>query len=227
MRPFQRLPLLNKGHICYNVRMIANFANRASAYLTTEQNRKEIQKFVDIYLDMTKLLYSSDVSENPDFRKLYNVFYKLRFSGSNGHTSGEIYAAYYRLLEAHKQDAEKPSIERVLEELWDLTGKVHLSFGSKLIGTLYPDSAPIWDNNVRILLDIPYKVKPGEDHLALAADAYHVLETRYASFLPTPEAARVIAVFDDAFPNGRDIAAWKKMDFLLWRMGSRKSRDNV
>lgn len=207
--------------------MIANFADRAALYLETEQNRKEIEKFVKIYFAMTELLYGGDISENTEFHRLYNVFYKLRFSGSNGHTSGEIYAAYYRLIEAHKQAGQRPAFEDVLAELWDLTGKVHLSFSSKLIGTLYPDSAPIWDNNVRILLDIPYKVKPGEDHLTLAADAYHTLEARYRAFEPTEEAGRVMQVFDEAFPMGRDIAAWKKIDFLLWRMGSRKSRDTV
>lgn len=212
--------------------MIDHFAKRASAYLMSESNRREIGKFVDIYFSMMRLLADGDISENQEFHKLYNVFYKLRFSGSNGHASGESYAAYYRLIETHKQAGEKPSIEEVLAELWELTGKVHLSFGSKLIGTLYPDSAPIWDNNVRILLDIPYATKPGDSRLALAAEAYRELEARYATFAPvgqplTGEAADVIGAFDAAFPNGKEIPAWKKIDFLLWRMGSRKSRGAV
>ena len=207
--------------------MIDHFADRAAAYLETERNRNEILKFVNIYLAMMELLHGGDISCNPAFHRLYNVFYKLRFSGSNGHTSGEIYSAYYQLIETHKRDGAKPTIEQVLMELWKLTGKVHLSFGSKLIGTLYPDSAPIWDNNVRILLDIPYRVKPHDDPLAIAADAYHALESRYIDFAPTMEAERVMQVFDQAFPIGKDIAPWKKMDFLLWRMGSRKSRNTV
>ena len=212
--------------------MIERFADRASAYLINDANRRESQKFVEIYRSMMRLLFDGDVSENAEFHRLYNVFYKLRFSGGNGRSSREIYAAYYRLIETHKRAAAKPAIEQVLEELWSLTGQIHLSFGSKLIGTLYPESAPIWDNNVRILLDIPYKVRPGDDHLALAAKAYHELEARYHAFLPaggmpTERAARVIAVFDDAFPDAKGIAAWKKIDFLLWRMGSRKSRQTV
>lgn len=207
--------------------MIENFCGRASAYLTEERNRGEIQKYVDIYLAMMTLLHSGDIAENSEFHKLYNIFYKLRFSGGNGRASAEIYAAYYRLIEAHKRENQKPGIERVLTELWELTGKVHLSFASKLIGTLYPESAPVWDNNVRILLEIPYAPKPRGDRMALAIRAYHELEGRYAAFAPTEEAARVVRLFDDAFPNGRDIAAWKKLDFLLWRMGSRRSRDSV
>lgn len=208
--------------------MIERFADRASAYLTDEPNRRQIQKFVDIYLAMMHLLFAGDISENAEFHHLYNVFYKLRFPGGNGHTSGEIYAAYYRLLEAHKHDGAKPPIEQVLAELYDLTGKVHLSFASKLIGTLYPGSAPVWDSNVRILLDIPFPAT-GENRLELAAEAYRALAARYEAFAPADavprgEAARVMEVFDAAFPEGRYIAPWKKIDFLLWRMGSRKSR---
>lgn len=211
----------------YTLPMIEQFSDRAAVYLTSAENRREIQKFVDIYLAMTARLYACDVSADAAFHRLYNIFYKLRFSGCNGHTSGEIYTAYYRLVEAHKREAEKPSIEGVLNELWALTGKTHLSFGSKLIATLYPDTAPVWDNNVRVLLEIPYPAKSNESRLSLAADAYHALEARYAAFAPTAEAARVLALFDAAFPNGREIAPYKKMDFLLWRMGSRRSRDTV
>lgn len=212
--------------------MIERFAERASAYLETDANRAQIRHYLGVYLSMMRLLHTQNVAESAEFHRLYNVFYKLRFSGSNGHTSGEIYEAYYRLIEAHKHDAEKPSIECVLDELWTLTGKVHLSFSSKLIATLYPESAPVWDNNVRALLQIPYETRPGNGRLALAAEAYHALEARYAAFLPengtpAPEAAQLIAVFDGAFPEGRDIAAWKKTDFLLWRMGSRKTRGSI
>lgn len=207
--------------------MIINFAERASAYLESGGNRDEIQKYIEIYLRMMELLRRGDVSNNGSFQKLYNVFYKLRFSGSNGHTSNEIYTAYYRLLEAHKHDEAKPDIESVLLELRDLTGNVHLSFASKLIGTLYPETAPIWDNNVRVLLDIPYRQTPGGDRLVLAAEAYHTLEARYTAFSAGSEAENVTRVFDDAFPGGRGIAPWKKIDFLLWRMGSRKSRNSV
>ncbi len=224
---FGRFPPPPSVGICYNDPMIANFADRAAVYLETDQNRNEIHKYIDIYLALMKLLGSGDISANAEFRSLYNVFYKLRFSGGNGRTSGEIYSDYYRLIETHKHDREKPTIEQVLSELWELTGKVHLSFGSKLIGTLYPDSAPIWDNNVRILLDIPYKATVRDDHLALAATAYHALERRYIDFASTPEAFRVERVFDSAFPDGASIAPWKKFDFLLWRMGSRRSRDVV
>ena len=204
--------------------MIECFAQRAAQYLETERNRLEIQRFVDIYLAMTGLLRAGDISQNAEFHRLYNVFYKLRFSGSNGHASAEIYQAYYRLLEAHKQAGEKPAIERVLQQLWELTGRTHLSFGSKLIATLYPQNAPVWDDNVRCLLKIPYRAAPEERRLAAAAEAYHALEARYQAFAPTREAAEVRALFDAAFPNGAGIADWKKFDFLLWRMGSRKSR---
>lgn len=210
--------------MCYNKSMITDFAKRAARHLETEQNRNEIQRFVEIYLAMMELLSCGDISENAEFHRLYNVFYKLRFSGSNHHTSGEVYAAYYRLLETYKHDAGKPEIECVLKQLWDLTGKVHLSFSSKLIGTLYPDSAPIWDSNVRILLEIPYGAGDGCDRLTLAAEAYHALEARYRAFFATQEADAVTALFDAAFPAGREIAAWKKVDFLLWRMGSKRSR---
>jgi hypothetical protein len=207
--------------------MITNFTQRASTYLQREQNRTEMMKYIQIYFAMMELLKDSDVSQNEEFHKLYNVFYKLRFNGSNGHESGDIYAAYYGLLESHKRERQKPSIEQVLTEMWDLTGKVHLSFSSKLIGTLYPDSAPIWDNNVRVLLDIPYKVKMGEDRLALAAKAYRTLEERYATFMQTSEAEGVILAFDQALPAGAEVPSWKKIDFLLWRMGSRKNRNMV
>lgn len=219
--------------------MIDRFAERAASYLETEENRRKIRKYVDIYLEMMRLLRENDaseearcVSQNAAFRRLYNVFYQLRLSGSNGHTSGEIYTAYYRLIEAHQRSAAKPSIEQVLDELWTLTGKVHLSFASKLIGTLYPESAPIWDSNVRILLDIPCPAVPQGNRLDAAAAAYHELESRYRAFAPVGaapagEAARVANVFDTAFPDAREIALWKKLDFLLWRMGSRKTRDSI
>lgn len=212
--------------------MIDHFEARAAAYIESAENRARIQKYMDIYLAMMDLLHGCDVSESKAFRRLYNVFYKLRFSGGNGRSSAEIYDGYYGLLEMHKHDAEKPSIELVLSELYALTGKVHLSFGSKLIGTLYPNNAPVWDNNVRILLNIPYAPRVTDDHLALASAAYHELEARYTAFAPegealSAEAKGVIGLFDSAFPNGKEIAAWKKIDFLLWRMGSRKSRSTV
>ncbi len=209
--------------------MIEGFSRRAAAYLMEEHNRLEIRRYVDIYFSMMRLLPSVDPASDAAFRRLYNVFYKLRFAGSNGHASAEIYDGYYRLLWLHRDSAKMPAVEEVLSELYALTGKVHLSFSSKLIATLYPDCAPVWDNNVRVLVGIPYDAGQRSDdrRLAAAADAYHALKARYDAFFDTAEAQAVCAVFDGAFPDAAWIAAWKKIDFLLWRMGSRRSRQTA
>ena len=209
--------------------MIEGFSRRAAVYLTEERNRLELRRYVDVYLAMMRLLPSVDPAADAAFRRLYNVFYKLRFAGSNGHTSADIYDGYYRLLYLYRDSADKPAVETVLSELYALTGRVHLSFSSKLIATLYPDSAPVWDDNVRALVGIPCVAGQLSDarRLAAAADAYHALKARYAAFSGTAGAQAVCAVFDGAFPDAAGIAAWKKIDFLLWRMGSRRSRQTA
>lgn len=87
--------------------MIEAFAERAAAYLADGEKRAEVQKYVAIYLAMMRRLRAGDISEDAAFFRLYNVFYKLRFSGGGGRTSAEVYAGYYRLLETHKRGGRR------------------------------------------------------------------------------------------------------------------------
>ena len=127
-------------------------------------------------------------------------------------------------------------IESILLKLLGIerNGKTHveLSFASKMLATLDPEHAPIWDNQVMTALRRRKLIsvkdtgvdanQPPEDRIAPAIENYRRLCAFYERFAGSDKAGQCIVVFDSVFPEYADksrISDLKKLDFILWRLG--------
>ena len=88
-------------------------------------------------------LHTVDVSQNKDFQTAFNHFYRIVSRPP------QFYTGYYDFLQRNKNN-KAAAIEEILQHLHPLSGKVELSFSSKLLHTINPDF-PIWDQYVEVI----------------------------------------------------------------------------
>ena len=134
----------------------------------------------------------------PEFQHTFNGFYRVR-------RNWDWQRQYYSLF--NKAREGQYSFERIITELYQLTGNVEASFSSKLLATI-DASKPIWD---RFVLR-----KTKEEKLMNAVALYHRIEMWYADYLNTAEAKQNIKSFDRLLPKYAWLSATKKIDCLLW-----------
>jgi len=172
---------------------------------TLPDKRGSIEK----YLFIMDSLQVCDVSQNQEFQKKFNGFYRVRQRPES------FYKAYYSYMQAYKND--DISFEDVLTYMHKHTGQIHASFSSKLLATINPNM-PVWDSHVLSQLGIKSPGYYKKDRFAATVKTYEVLKGWYESYLKTQNARDVIDTFNTIYPTFL-ITDTKKIDLALWSLG--------
>jgi hypothetical protein len=127
------------------------------------------------------------------------------------------------MFEEIKQQA-KPDFFDISLRLYQVDVKHEFSFISKMIHTAWPDQ-PIYDSRVDKTLGLnrnyiyEIKQKLEQDRTILKS-----LSVLYQELLGSHMIDDILDAFDQKFPNNQ-VSAAKKIDFLLWALGSIEMRN--
>lgn len=162
--------------------------------------RKDIGGYVEI-------MRMADSPEDPAFQKKYNAFYRVRRNKAWR-------TEYFKLMAAFRKKSSV-TFGEILLRLFQNTGQIEASFGSKMLATLDPDM-PIWDSNVLKSLQLQFKGDTPELKMSNAVVLYDHICRWYKSFLQTKKAEELLLRFDREFPEFQGLSNTKKIDFVLW-----------
>ena len=104
---------------------------------------------------------------------------------------------------------------KVLEELSSTTGRLEVSFASKLVASLDP-SLPVIDSFVLKNVGLKLPSIGCEDRARKACEVYRALCHRYSEFLRTDPGQALIQVFRNRYPAA-SITELKMVDLVLWQ----------
>lgn len=152
----------------------------------------------------------TNVKENGDFQKIFNRFYRIRLSDTNA------YPKFYSVFEKYRKK-EKYEFEELFKEVNNATGRIDLSFSTKIYHTLNP-KYPIYDNNVATMFEL--STIKGKDKFVVAIQKYNELQMKYKS----KKYDFLIEEFDRFFHNVK-ISNVKKIDYLLYWLGDKYKFD--
>lgn len=159
------------------------------------------------YLSIMDRFNQVDVTQDEDFQRMYNGFYRVR------QRKEEFYKKYYSFMQANKN--EKPSFEKTLLYFYDELGRVEASFSSKLIATINP-YLPVWDSIVLQNLNLKKPQTYSKNRIEETVDLYNVIVVWYENFTISEEGKQIIHLFNNKYPE-TDITDVKKVDFVLWQ----------
>ncbi|MGA2875770.1 MAG: hypothetical protein ABSA33_03655 [Candidatus Micrarchaeaceae archaeon] len=165
-------------------------------------------KGISQYLEIMTLFPNVNASDDADFRRKFNAFYRVR------QRPPEWYTKYFSYMERHK--GSKPSFDDVLDDVYELTGRYEPSFSSKLVATLNPEQ-PVWD--IWVLRNTNTRVPSyaSKRKVEQAKVAYRIIQGWYQQFLKSKDGELVISVFDRMVPAHTKFTNLKKVDFVLWQ----------
>ena len=196
---------------CFNLK---NISSRSKKGETIEAFLKS-QNSVEAYLWIMNNIDPSDAA----FQKKFNDLYGLNAARSmNKPAFYNVFAVYY-----HK--SKFLNYAEILQDLSIATGRLEVSFGSKLLHTLKPDEPIIDKEVINKLYSCPctgkyfYGVKKHPGNVYEAVALHYALKDCYYSFLiPWARKTGYFTAFDAAFPQATHISEIKKIDFYLWAM---------
>lgn len=172
------------------------------------KNLKSRIKDIQRYISIMEKVNNVDVSEDIDFQKEFNYFYKIRINGEWRNT-------YYSLFESFKKK-DSVTFDEIIKELYKRTGWVEPSFASKMLASLN-SNMPIWDSKVLARIGITASKKTGEDKVNETIYLYAKIVSWYDDVISNTETkTQYIEAFDKEFPQFSDISDVKKIDFILW-----------
>jgi hypothetical protein len=160
-----------------------------------------------------KVLTLREVRNNPElaavdtYRRAFNNYYRLRQKPS------EFYRDYFSMLQNAAAAPVPPSLEAILQYLYDNTGERHLSFGSKMLATI-TDDAVVFDKNVAGHFGVGTTYK--KNWLPDALQRYQQVRRGIETFIQAPDWPHMRALFDQAFPNAVHLADIRKADLIIW-----------
>lgn len=143
-----------------------------------------------------------------EYRRNFTTFYKVRLDK-------KYLKQIYDFFEEMTKEANKGKtlyFEDVFNKLHEITKKNIISYTSKIMHTLYPESYAIWDSKVCSLLDID----DGEEN---AIKKYEAFNSEIHDFAKSESGQKLIKKFNLIFPKYQDITSIKKIDFALWGLG--------
>ena len=146
--------------------------------------------------------------DDPDFRRAFNGFYRVRRSAQTWQPQ------FFALMARAK--AQNFDFPRTLSELFAATGRVEASFASKLYATLHPN-APVIDSVG--LENLGFKVPSGTDpnRQAKVVGIHAALTKTFADLLATAEGKYLVASFRTAYPKAA-VTDEKALDLVLWQI---------
>ena len=166
-----------------------------------------------------------------DYQKNYTAYYNLR--------RDKIWLMYYYDFLFLNKNNKTLTFGDVIEYLLKVPAKttfssknpnglrygLECSFGSKLLHTIDPNF-PIWDSRIRNALLIPEADVswPMKDRVRYSIDTYKELTANIHNFINSEQGQYCIEVFNNKFPEYKDINNVKKIDYYLFTMGRNKGR---
>ncbi len=155
------------------------------------------------------LLENVDVSQDRDFQRQFNAFYRVR------QRPKEWYREYFSYLERNKEG--KPTFDTVLDHFFTTLGRYEPSFSSKLVATLDPYQ-PVWDSFVLTHTGLTAPSYKAIDRTVAAKTVYRSIQDWYRKYMDSEEGKSVVSVFNRLVQEHKRITDLKKIDFVLWQM---------
>lgn len=161
------------------------------------------------YLIIREMMNEPMFYNNPEFRKKYIGFYRMR-------RGTEFQNIYFELFSEANNDSF--DFINILNKIYNQTNRYEASFASKLVATVN-DNKPVIDSKVlkNTGLHLAYSQKLNRINSIL--EVYNTLESMMKSFLKEPMGVYLVESFDAFFPDARNIDSIKKLDFVLWQTG--------
>lgn len=167
----------------------------------------KVEKGLNSYIAIMNRFKEVDVSEDKDFQKLFNSFYKIRLP------KAEFYDVYYKYFEECKN--RNITFSEILKYLSEKFGRIEASFSSKLLATINPNK-PVWDKYVLKNFKLKKTKNSDINKIENAVNLYDELKEKYRMFMKTEEANYLIKMFNNRFPHAK-ITDIKKIDLILWQ----------
>ena len=166
------------------------------------------------YDNLQKSLFIVNTAVDPRFQRRFNAYYRVRQKNK------QWYKTYYSILEREKYN-RSIRFSCVLENLSKKVGTVELSFASKLVATINPET-PVYDENVRKCLNLARHsaAKCMDERIRKAVEIYDNLTDRTRTLTESASFAGLRESFDHALPEFRHFTDIKKLDLFLWRLGA-------
>lgn len=143
-----------------------------------------------------------------EYRRNFTTFYKVRLDKKY---LKQIYDFFEEMTKESKK-GKTINFEYVFNKFHEITKKNLISYTSKFMHTLYPESYAIWDSKVCSLLDID----DGEEN---AIKKYEAFNAEIHDFAKSESGQKLIKKFNLIFPKYKKITSIKKIDFALWGLG--------
>lgn len=166
--------------------------------------------------DVPRLLQINQVRQNPALAA--NPAYRTNFIGyyRMGRKRPKFYDHFFSMLQGAAAAEIPPSLEQILQELYDFTHERHLSFCSKLRATVTDDGV-IFDENVASHFHVPsYPLPQCDDWLERLLQRHQRVEQGMQEFVGQPNWSEMRRLFDEAFPNAAHLPDIRKADLIIW-----------
>jgi hypothetical protein len=162
------------------------------------------------YRIIMEMLHKVDVSQDEDFQRRYNGFYKLR----RDETFRNV---YYKYMQENKKN-EKLDFATVLRHFYKEFSNVEASFSAKLLHTIRPYDLPTWDDFIgkNTKVEIP-KGGAKEQRITATVEKYDELTKWFNDYRNSENGRKMLSLFDQSFPSF-DISDIKKIDLVLWQI---------
>ena len=145
------------------------------------------------------------MSTDERFQTCFNGFYRVR-RGPSWRSD------YFALMESAKVTGI--DFPHALKEINRRTGRIEVSFASKLVATL-DASKPVVDRFV--LENFELKLPRCLDRYSKTVNLYNDLCDAYSDFIRSPTGIMIRALFERQF-SGTGITELKKIDLVLWQI---------
>jgi hypothetical protein len=175
---------------------------------------QEVLPRIEPGLKKYKLIMSifkqTDVSNDRNFQKMYNGFYRVR-------RNQDWCILYYNYMQEMKESKYEVLFENTLKYIFDQTQRIEPSFSSKLVATIN-DSLPIWDKFVLQNTGFrpPNNLLSNEERIKNCLTTYNQIILWYEEALKCDSVIEAINLFDKKYPES-GISDIKKIDLILWQ----------
>lgn len=164
------------------------------------------------YIWLQENLHQRNIAVDAEYRQRFAGFFRMRF------VSSEYKDNFFSLFEQIKKD-DSISFRDVSEQLYKVSGKHEFSFISKMLHMINP-SRPIYDSQVDSVLHIHRTYRSGlEGKISGDEMILKRISSVYQTLCASQDIVSLLDIIDQSVP-GHLISKEKKIDFLLWALGS-------
>ena len=173
-----------------------------------EESINKVEPGLLKYVQIMKKLHETDVSNDLEFQRLFNGYYRIR------QRTPEFYHEYYKFLEKNKTNYV--SFDLVLNHFYDKFNRLEPSFSSKIAATINPNF-PVWDEYVLRNLGLKKPAYGSKNRINKMIRLYNDIVEWYVDFLQSYESRNIIKLFDNRYKDN-NLTDTKKIDLILWQM---------